>query len=190
MLVPVVLAVKNIMTTEKVIFVDLFPKVDCTKLLGLLINSNLTWNDHIIEVIRKASKRMYFLIQLRRARVPSHDLVLFYKSCVRSVIDYSIPAFYNVLPQYLKNELVRIEKRAITALELGLTPILEHYDNLCLRLFQDTVANPNHKLHALLPPARESHYKARNKRHFSVPHLKTNRTRNTFIFAMATKFEA
>ena len=121
---------------------------------------------------------MYFLIQLRRDRVPSHDLVLFYKSCVRSVIDYGIPAFYNALPQYLKNELVRIEKRAIsiitsgegtTALELGLTPILEHYNNLCLWLFQDTVANPNHKLHALLllacesQLARESPYKTRKR---------------------------
>ena len=31
----------------------------------------------------KASKRMYFLIQLKRANVARHELILFYTSCIR-----------------------------------------------------------------------------------------------------------
>ena len=31
-----------------------------TKLLGLTISANLTWNAHIEEVVKKASKRFYF----------------------------------------------------------------------------------------------------------------------------------
>ena len=66
----------------------------------------------------------------------------------------------NGLPQYLKKELVRLEKRAISiitsgkcnsAIEVGLTPILEHYYVLCSRLFDNIVSDPNHKLKALLP---------------------------------------
>ena len=43
--------------------------VSSVKLLGLNIASDFTWNSHILEVIKKASKRLYFLVQLKRARV-------------------------------------------------------------------------------------------------------------------------
>ena len=79
--------------------------VTSTKLLGLTIASDLTWNEHVTEITKKASKRLYFLTQLKRARAPKQDLAMFYVSCVRSVIDYAAPVFFNSLPQYLKNGL-------------------------------------------------------------------------------------
>ena len=92
--------------------------VNSAKLLGITISDNLTWNAHVNEVVKKASKRLYFLVQLKRARLTHSDLVLFYLSCVRSTVDYGVPAFFNALPQYLKNdnwnELVRIEKMALS----------------------------------------------------------------------------
>ena len=44
--------------------------VDSAKLLGVTITSNSTWNLHVAEVIKKISKRLYFLLQLKRAHVP------------------------------------------------------------------------------------------------------------------------
>ena len=72
--------------------------VESAKLLGVIISNNLTWHAHIKEVVKKASKRLYYLVQLKRARLPVKDLVLFYTSCVRSVMDYAVPAFYHSLP--------------------------------------------------------------------------------------------
>ena len=64
------------------------------------------------------------------------ELVLFYTTCVRSVIDYAIAAFYHALPKYLKKELVRLEKRAIAIMNPG-----SHYDVasevLSMRLIED-----------------------------------------------------
>lgn len=40
------------------------------KLLGSTISDNLTWNAHVNDIIKKASKELYFLVQLKRARVP------------------------------------------------------------------------------------------------------------------------
>ena len=125
------------------------------------------------EVVKKASKILYFLVQLKRAQLPPSDLVLFYKSCVRSSVDYAVPVFYNALPQYLKNELVRIEKRALSIILpslsynsacsfLGITPIAEHHSLLCSKLFDEVVSNPNHKLNSLLPPSNNIKYKLRN----------------------------
>ena len=95
--------------------------VDSVKLLGVTISSSLSWNAPIDEVIKKASKRLYFLAQLKRARAPPDDLVLFYTACIRSIIiiDYAIPALYHTLPHYLKKELVRLEKRAISIIVPG-----------------------------------------------------------------------
>ena len=142
--------------------------------------------------------RLYSLTQLKRAGVPKQDLALFYVSCVRSVIDYAAPVFFNGLPQYLKKELVRLEKRAVSiitsgkcnsAIEMGLTPILERYYVLCSRLFEKIVSDPNHKLKALLPPDYDnSRYNLRRQRHFNMSKLCTNRTSNTFIYPMSKQF--
>ena len=114
---------------------------------------------------------------------------------MRSVIDYAAPVFFNGLPQYLKKELVRLEKRAISiitsgkcnsAIEVGLTPILEHYYVLCRRLFDNIVSDPNHKLKALFPPDYDnSRYNLRRQHLFNMPKLCANGTRNTFIYAMS-----
>ena len=37
--------------------------VDHAKLLGVTITSNLSWNMHVSEIIKNASKRLYFLRQ-------------------------------------------------------------------------------------------------------------------------------
>ena len=63
---------------------------------------------NIEEAVKNSSKRLNFLVQLKLAKLPPTDLILFYNTCVRSVIDY-VQVFYNDLPQYLINELVRID---------------------------------------------------------------------------------
>ena len=73
---------------------DALEVVDSVKLLGLNISSDLTWNIHINEILKKASERLYFLVQLKRAKVTRTDLGLFYSSCIRSIIDYAVLAFH------------------------------------------------------------------------------------------------
>ena len=87
--------------------------MNSAKLLGVTISNNLRWNGHINEILKKASKRLYFLSQLKRARVTKQDLVLFYTSCICSILTYASPVFPYALPEYLKNELERIQKRAL-----------------------------------------------------------------------------
>ena len=120
--------------------------VNSAKLLGVTISNNLTWNEHINEIIKKASKRLYFLSQLKRARVAKQDLVLFYTSCIRSLLTYASPVFFYALPEYLKNELERIQKRALRiicpghcyndAMELAnIVPISDYILEICMQTF-------------------------------------------------------
>ena len=168
--------------------------ITSTKLLSLTIANDLTWNDQVTEITKKASKRLYFLTLLKRAGVSKQDLALFFVSCVRFVIDYAASVFSNGLPQYLKKELVRLEKRAISiitsgkcnsAIEMELTPILEHYYVLYSRLFDNIVSELNDKLKAFLPPDHDNSRSYKKSALFKMPKLCTNRTSNTFIYAMS-----
>ena len=87
--VPSGLPQRTIMVNGKEL--EIVPKA---KLLGLTISSNLTWNAHVRDVIKKASKRIYFLIQLKRANVSYDNLKLFYTTCIRSILDYAVPVFH------------------------------------------------------------------------------------------------
>ena len=59
------------------IYSDVIEVVDSVKLLGLNISSDLTWKIHINEIVKKASKRLYFLVQLKRAKGSSTLVVLY-----------------------------------------------------------------------------------------------------------------
>ena len=76
--------------------------VEKTKLLGVTINSSLTWNDHIEDLVKKAFRNLYFLVQLKRAQIPPKGLVAYYSACIRSTLDYACPLFHHALPKYLK----------------------------------------------------------------------------------------
>ena len=81
--------------------IDVVPSV---KLLGLTISEDLKWNLHVMDICKKASSRLCFLRQLKRVKVPSKELVLFYTTCIRPVTEYACQVFHNCLPQYLSNE--------------------------------------------------------------------------------------
>ena len=49
--------------------------VQCAKLLGVTISSDLRWNKHVESIVAKAGKRVYMLYQLKRAGIGQHDLV-------------------------------------------------------------------------------------------------------------------
>ena len=88
--------------------------------------------------------------------------------------------FYYSLPQYLKSELVRLEKRALPIInpgedyqaaikKLGIKPLKIHHEQSCEKLFQAATSDSTHKICELLPMKHEPKYDLRKK--------------NTFIFA-------
>ena len=71
----------------------------------MLFNS-LKWNNHVSESIKKANKRLYFIILLKRARVPVMDIIKFYCTTIRPVLEYASPVFHHALPAYLNGDTV------------------------------------------------------------------------------------
>ena len=149
---------------------------------------------HIDRITKKASKRMYFLIQLKRANVARHELILFYTSCIRSVMTYASPAFFYAPPLYLKKDLENVEKRALLiicpglayrkALELSnIMSINDYIASLFLfkKTFLSTANDPAHRLHNMLQSSGPSCYNLWCKRRFAIPKCKTERFKNSFF---------
>ena len=57
--------------------VDALDMIGGVKLLGFDISSDLPWNIHINVTIKKAPMGLYYLLQLKRAKVACTDLRLF-----------------------------------------------------------------------------------------------------------------
>ena len=92
---------------------EMLEVVDSAKILGLTVSNNLKWNNRIDQIISKARKRLYFLSKLKRARVGTKELVLFFTTCIRPILEYASPVFHNGLTNYLSQDLERIQKRAL-----------------------------------------------------------------------------
>ena len=57
--------------------------------------------------------KFIFLVQLKRSRVSTEDIITYYRACICSVMDYACPIFHYSLPKYLQCDLARIQRRAM-----------------------------------------------------------------------------
>ena len=165
--------------------------VETAKLVGVYIQSNLKWNAHVDFMIKKAHPRLYFLSQLRRARATSSDMVKFYTTIVRPVLEYAAPAWSSSLPEYLIYKIEQIQKRAMkiihpglryeTALQKsGLRTLLERRKSLCASFFHK-IEQPNDKIHHLLPDKRDHKYGLRKQNKYCDIRTRTDRYKKSFI---------
>jgi hypothetical protein len=95
--------------------------VSPAKLLSTIVFGDLKWNLHIYMICKKVASLLYFLRQLKRAKLLIPDLLLFYKTCIRPVAEYASPLHHNALSQYLSDVLERLQKRALRILYLDLS---------------------------------------------------------------------
>ena len=73
------------------------------KLLGVIIQSNLKWNEHVQYICSRASKCLLLLKQLRRANLPVPDLVYFYCTVIRPILEYACAVWHTSLSKNLSD---------------------------------------------------------------------------------------
>ena len=121
------------------------------------MQNDLKWNKHVESIVKKASKGLFSPSQLKRANIPSTDLVRFYVTCIRSTILHACQLFHFSFLDYLCFSLERVQKQALkviiafdtsynNSLELAGQNKLseqrsEHCDSFCLSILQIPIAN-------------------------------------------------
>ena len=87
--------------------------MDSFQVRGLTIQSDLKWDQQVEKICKKASKRLYFLSQLKRAKVQRKDLMKFYVTCIRPVLTYACEVDNFNVQEKQKSSLDRNQERAM-----------------------------------------------------------------------------
>ena len=145
------------------------------------------------DIVAKASKRLYFLRVLKRSRVGVSSLIQVFFTCIRPILEYACQVWNYGAPDYLKEEVERIQKRALRIIypdlsyrEVvklnGIQSLSQRRNYICMSYFKKLL-HPKHKLHELVPDRRVNlvSYTLRNDNHVNLIDCKTNRFRNSFL---------
>ena len=78
---------------------------------------------------REAHKRLYLIVLLKQADVEAEDILKFYCSVIKLVLEYCAQAFHHSLPKYLEEELEIVQKRVMRIIspEMAYCDALEHF---------------------------------------------------------------
>ena len=171
-------------------------RVGSHKLLGVVIQDDFKWSNHIDKITKKGSKRLHILRVLRCSLIPANDLLKVYLFLIRPVLEYCCPVWHPNLPIYLSDRIERIQKRVFRIMY----PTLNYEDalqktcctwlsitvrrhHLCLKTFETINSNTNCKLAHLLPKKRrECHGRClRKSNNFSLFSCRTNRFKHSFF---------
>ena len=95
------------------------------KIIGITITSNLTWDVYIDEITRKAGKRLFLLLQLKRSGIPVEDFPTVYIMVARPTLETACLAWSTSLTLGLQSDMARVQRRAIEALVNAQLPSLK-----------------------------------------------------------------
>ncbi len=77
------------------------------------MSSDLKWHPHVDKIHAKAFERLYFLTCLKRAGVAENELIDYYRSVIRSVVEYACPAWSTGITKGQSDSMEQIQKCAM-----------------------------------------------------------------------------
>ena len=145
------------------------------KLLGVHLNSNLTWSTHVDAITSKANRCIFMLIQAKKFHFSTDSALAIYIMYIRTALEYAAPVWHSSLTVAQDNQIERIQKRCLriilgrdyadypsAMLRLGIQSLSDRRKELTLRFARSLLRSPDHR--NLLPPTmREVH--GRETRH-------------------------
>ena len=111
-------------------------KVPSTKFLGLQIDQNITWKEHIDNIVKTCSRNVGIINKLKNF-LPHEALYTLYCSLILPYINYGILAWGCACSSYI-NDLFKIQKRALRIISASdyrssTNPLLIRYNTLSVR---------------------------------------------------------
>lgn len=133
---------------------DLIKQVENVKLLGVIIDNKLCFNEHVLSMLKLCNQRMYLLKLLRGQGLPSKHLNTIFHGLVLSKISYAISCwggFVNAqLISKINSMLSRCFKYGYCKQVYKFEDLLHKADSKLFHSMQSTT----HCIHALLPNQR------------------------------------
>ena len=167
-------------------------RVTTFKLLGVHVANNLKWTQHVDVISSKVSSRLYFLKQLKRSGAGPEDLLCFYITVIRPVLEYACPVWHSSLTAAQIKILESLQQRAMKIIfpdkDYTLSLIFANIDTLqsrreqlTERFFRRCVLRKSSCLRYLLPDKPVIIDRLRQAKTFKSFLIKTEKFRNSFI---------
>ena len=174
---------------------NLLEQVKSTRLLGLVINDNLTWHENTAIVVQKAYKRMIILHNLFNFNLPIIELINIYILYIRSLVEQSAVVWNSSITLEECLEIERVQKVALRLIMrenyvsyanalciTGLPTLKERRDHLCTK-FAENCAKSEKSSH-MFPLNSGNIFNTRNHETFFVAPARTKRYANSAIPSM------
>ena len=160
-------------------------RVTVFKLLGVHVASDLKWSHHVDVITSKAAARLHFLKQLKRSGAGRDDLLCFYGTMIRSVLEYACPVWHTSL-NCCADEGIRVAEDGdymLSLIRAGFDTLEAQRKQLTEHFFRRSVLPEMSCLHYLLPSKRDVSVTNRLHHVRTLEHLKcrTVKFRHSFI---------
>ena len=86
------------------------------KLVGLVINTELTWNDHITYTVTRVNRVLWQLSRFRQLGATTEHLITFYILKIRSILMFGAVVFHSSLTADLSQKLELQQKRSLAVI--------------------------------------------------------------------------
>ena len=158
-------------------------QVTSFKFLGVVFSEDLKWNEHFDYILRKASKRIFILRNLRRSGCSAALMLQSYFAFIRSLLIYSYPCFCNA-PDYLLRKLRKLERRVSRIIGVSFSDdssVLNAAVLSCNKLFSAVLSASSHPLRDLFDDRLSRSTRLSTSCPLRPPFAKTKRFANSFI---------
>ena len=171
-------------------------RVSAAQVLGLIVQDNMNWNEHVINVVKKAGKRLYMLRVLKRANADTNTLITVYTTIIGPVLEYACQVWHFNIQEYLSEDIEQIQLRAFRILFplisnreardfTGIPLLKERRESLCEQFFKKN--ENNDKLSELLHHKATTDYDMRPRCKYSNYLCRTERFRKSFFPQIISK---
>ena len=89
------------------------------KILGISLSDTLSWSHHVHHMPSRAFPRLCYIRQLGKSGLSRDDLLAYYKTMVRPILEYAYPVWHAGLTSGESDLLEQIQKRAIRSIYPG-----------------------------------------------------------------------
>ena len=104
------------------------------KLLGIHVQQNLKWDTQIVSMCKTFNRKLYFLRQLKRFRIPTNDLKTLYIQYVRPALEYASPVWFSGLTKKQVECLEKLQRKAFRIILTSEYCRIHSYTDICVLL--------------------------------------------------------
>ena len=163
-----------------------------TKLLGVTITSDLSWNEHVQNISKQATKKLWILVRFKALGGSTDQLLKVYQTRVRSTLEFAAPVFYGGLTKAQSRKLEAVQKKSFAIIlgneynsyESALTTLKQEKletrrENLACKFALKCATSHRHKSMFKLNPQHRANM--RNHKPFLEPKCSTSKYYNSPI---------